>query len=298
MVHPASQNTSSFLQSPEWEEFQKSLGKKTWRVDGVLVIRHDLPGGLNYLYCPRPAGMTEKLLLEMGRVTKEEHSLFLKIDPLIEPKFKDLKSEVSDPIQPGKTVVIDLQKSAEELLRGMHEKTRYNIRLAERKSVEVSARGAGSVTHDIKSFWGLLRETAERDRFHTHPQSHYEKLLSVHSSDFSNEIFFAECKGKVIAAAIINFYKASATATYLHGASSREYRDIMAPHLLHWWITQEAKKRGFKHYDMWGIDEKRWPGVTRFKKGFGGRLVEYPDSLDIIYRKNLYWLYKLARKFL
>ena len=69
----------------------------------------------------------------------------------------------------------------------------------------------------------------------------------------------------------------------------------MAPHLLHWRIIQEAKRRGFQYYDLWGIGEKRWPGLTRFKKGFGGEMVHYPPSIEIVYRPLRYRLYRLAR---
>lgn len=296
----------SFLQSPEWEQFQSLLGRKTWRADGVLVVRHDLPGGLNYLYSPRPNTVTSNWLLVAGKIALQEKSIFLKIDPAGSGKsdfpqeVRLPKMKVSSSIQPRKTIVLDFQKSEDELLGAMHEKTRYNIRLAERKSVEVSIRGAGSRAHDIKSFWGLLKETAERDRFHTHPQSHYERLLSVYSSNFSSELFFAECNGKIIAAAMVNFYRSptsiESVATYLHGASRREYRDMMAPHLLHWRIIQEAKRRGFRYYDLWGIDEKKWPGLTRFKTGFGGEVVEYPPSADLVYRPFLYGAYCIVKQ--
>ncbi len=289
---------ASFLQSPEWEEFQKLEGRKTRRVGGILIIKHDLPAGFNYLYCPRPAGMAEKFLTDMGRVAKEEHPLFLKIDPdLLKSDFPaEVRLHAADPIQPRKTVLIDLWKSKEDLLKSMHEKTRYNIHLAERKGVSVLKYSAEERKDPSDLFFNLLKETARRDGFYTHGQEHYEKLLVIRSENFRNELFFAEYEGKVVAAAIVNFYKPSAIATYLHGASSREHKEIMAPHLVHWRIIEEAGRQGFEHYDMWGIDEKRWPGVTRFKKGFGGRVVEYPDSLDIIYRKNLYRLYRLASK--
>ncbi len=281
--------SGSFLQSAEWEEFQKAVGRKTWRADGVLIIKHDLSAELSYLYCPRPVDITEKFLLDIERVAKEEHSLFLKIDPLIDSKLKNLKFKASNSIQPKKTVILDLQKSEEELLRGMREKTRYNIRLAERHGVRISPRPP-----DV--FWDLLKETAERDEFNIHEKSYYEKLLTIKSENFSNELFFAEYQGKILATALINFYKPSGAATYLHGASSRENKEVMAPHLLHWRIIQEAKKRGFGHYDLWGIDEKKWPGVTRFKLGFGGSQVEYPEATDIIYRPFWYGFYKLVRR--
>ncbi|QQG44908.1 MAG: peptidoglycan bridge formation glycyltransferase FemA/FemB family protein [Candidatus Sungiibacteriota bacterium] len=306
----------SFLQSKEWEEFQKSVGRKTWRLGGALVIQHTLPLGFNYLYCPRPSAPTEQFFRETAKIAAREKSIFLKIDPTEQPQIiprppwaagipakKGLgtnspplprlrlasKFQTSAALQPQKSLVINLQKSEEDLLGAMYEKTRYNIRLAERHGVGVNQAGA------LEEFWKLLVETARRDKFYTHEQNYYEKLLMACSDNFSNELFFARQGRTLIAAALINFFKPSQTVTYLHGASLREHKEVMAPHLLHWRIMQDAKRRGFSFYDMWGIDEKKWPGITRFKLGFGGEVVEYPDSIDIIYGQFWYGIYKISK---
>lgn len=277
-----------FLQSTEWEKFQRALGRKVWRAGDNLIIRHDLRGGFNYLYCPRPKQASNDWLSVIEGIARDEGSVFLKIDP--QEEFLNSKFEFrnSGGLQPRKTVVLDLQRSEEKLLRGMHEKTRYNIRLSEKKGVAV---GKGS----IEDFLGMLKETTERDGFFAHSREHYEKLLGVRSENFFNELFFAKRDGEVLATAIINFYKPDGMATYLHGASRREHKEVMAPHLLHWCIIKEAKRRGFAFYDFWGIDEKRWPGLTRFKMGFGGKVVEYPRSVDIVYRPMWYHIYKFSR---
>ena len=288
----------SFLQSPEWEDFQKLEGRKTWRVDEALVIRHELPLGFNYLYCPHPESITNNQLLVIKDIAREEKSIFLKIDPLEKLQIPSSKLQIkpANSIQPRKTIAIDLQRPEEDILKSAHEKTRYNIRLAEKKGVNVLIYSTVSRPDVPELFFRLLRETAGRDKFKAHMREHYERLLSVRSENFWNELFFAEYERKIVAAAIVNFYKPALRATYLHGASSREFREIMAPHLVHWRIIQEAKKSGFKHYDMWGVDEKRWPGVTRFKKGFGGEVVEYPRSVDVVYRSMIYPLYRALRK--
>jgi len=297
----------SFLQSPEWEKFQHSLGRKTWRVfsgtssgkrqEGeVLLIRHDLPAGFNYLYCPRPAALNDRCLLEAEKIARKEKSIFLKIDPTEEISISHFRFQTARSLQPSKTILLDLSLSPRELLCAMQEKTRYNIRLAERRGVRVWT--ADARVSAFENFWRLLQETAQRGGFGIHGREHYEKLLLTRSDNFSNELFLAEYGGKVIAAALVNFYQdatSPGTATYLHGASGREHRQVMAPHFLHWSIIKEAKERGFKFYDLGGIDEKKWPGLTRFKLGFGGKRVEYPASIDLIYRPAWYWVYKLAR---
>jgi lipid II:glycine glycyltransferase (peptidoglycan interpeptide bridge formation enzyme) len=57
-----------------------------------------------------------------------------------------------------------------------------------------------------------------------------------------------------------------------------------------------ARDRGYKYYDLYGIDENKWPGVTRFKQGFGGKEIEYPGPYDMVFDKKQYWLYKMARR--
>ncbi len=293
--------SGAFLQSPEWEKFQRSLGRRTWRVQGMLLIRHDLPFGMNYLYCPRPVwggkgeGAREKFFQEAARIAHDQKSIFIKIDPVKPHQMLHTRWRVSEPLQPYRTLIMDLRKSVDELLASMHEKTRYNIGLAQRRGVTVR-KCAGDVSEeDFENFWKMLQETGTRDGFRIHRKHHYQKLLQTRSAELSNELFLAESDGVALAAAVVNFYRPDGVATYLHGASSRTHRELMAPHLLHWRIMEDASARGFLQYDLWGIDGKRWPGLTRFKQGFGGGTIAYPASMDIVYRSVWYGIYRLNK---
>lgn len=287
----------SFLQSHEWERLQKNLGRQSWRIGGHLIIQHDLPQGFNYLYAPRLAKLDEEFLQHAREIALSQKSIFLKIDPW--GTADDWKLDIqgwqfSNFIQPRKTVMLDLTKTEEGLLSSMHPKLRYNIRLAERHGVSVVKGGLHDEKFLASVFWDLLMETAERDVFHLHPKHYYEDLLAVKGDTFSNRLYFSEYHGTVLAAALVNFYHK--TATYLHGASTLIHKEVMAPHYLHWRIMQDAKKLGVTSYDLWGIDEDRWPGVTRFKLGFGGHVVEHPQSIDIIFRPNWYRAYVALKK--
>ncbi len=294
----------SFLQSAEWETFERALGRATKRVRGALVIRRDLPLGFHYWYCPRPAPLAVSFFAEAKKVTAQEGSVFLRIDPAEEIAAalgRDARAggvvRPARAVQPRETIVLDLIDSTEdELIAAMREKTRYNIRLAERRGVRVKFHVPRSTFQGLEIFWRLLQETAKRDGFQTHQKEYYEKMLEIRSDAFSNELFFAEYGGEPIAAAIVNFHRPNRTATYLHGASARNHREVMAPYLLQWRMIQEAKKRGCVAYDFWGIDEQRWPGITRFKRGFGGREIAYPQSVDIVYRSIVYAAYQIAKK--
>lgn len=291
-------NARGFLQSPEWEKLQYAMGRKTWRVDGRLLIQHRLPGGFNYLYCPRPQVVGKGFFSQVRVIVDKEGSIFMKIDPncgFIIPE--NVRCAKSDFLQPRQTVVLDLRKTEDDLLKQMHEKTRYNIRLAEKHGVEVKIFQHPSSGARADLFWDFMLKTAKRAGFSPHVKSYYEKLFRAGTeSDFSNELFLAEFQGQILAMILVNFYRPSLTATYLHGASVREHKEVMASYLLHWRAIEEAKKREFYFYDFWGIDEVKWPGVTKFKLGFGGSVVEYPRTVDIIYKPVWYKIYRLVKK--
>jgi len=91
------------------------------------------------------------------------------------------------------------------------------------------------------------------------------------------------------------------TVTYLHGVSGNEDRNVMAPYLLHWQIIREVKKMGYDSYDFWGIappqagEDHPWAGITRFKKGFGGRAISYMGAFDLVFNPLWYGAYKIAK---
>ncbi|MBI2055471.1 MAG: peptidoglycan bridge formation glycyltransferase FemA/FemB family protein [Candidatus Sungbacteria bacterium] len=289
----------SFLQSPEWQEIQERLGRITARVRSVLVIVHKLPFGLGYLYAPRPRLLDREFINEVERWGRDRGSFFLKVDP--EEPFDPaiLSGLISFPsfsLQPRAVMMVDCRKSEAEFLSAMHPKTRYNIRLAERHGVSLRRVPPDEAVSGLDSFWELAAETSKRNGFSLHSRNHYGVLLGVKSEAFENQLWLAEYRGKVLAAAIINFYRPSGLTTYLHGASSGQHREVMASYLLHWGVIKAAKQCNFARYDFGGIDEKRWPGVTRFKKGFGGVMVSFPESRDFVFRSTLYWLYYWQRR--
>ena len=299
----------SFLQSQEWVDFQKSLGRKVWEINGIIVVKHILPIRKNYLYAPRCGGdfLSKDFLDKIEKIAKEEKSIFLKAEPqkkADEKKLRKIGFKKSSSIQPTKTLILDIKKSEEYILKRMHQKTRYNIKLALKRGLKVQ--NSKLKVQNFEKFWELLQDTAKRGRFHTHLKEYYEKLLNIPGI----ELFIAKFKNKIIAVNIVLFYNKQ--AIYLHGASDYKYRNLMAPHLLQWHQILEAKKRRCEEYDFWGIDEKKWPGVTRFKKGFapnaskggrgpgpkglgGGRIINYLGAYDLVFRPMWYLIYKITR---
>ena len=292
-----------FLQSREWGEFQKTQGRDIWHIEGggwhALLLRVDLPLNMNYLYCGggpdldfTDKGALKEFLKKVDRIAKEERSTFLKIEPMISGEFSKQLTDAGfrksrKAIQPQQTTMLDLTLSEKKLLSATHKKTRYNIGLAKKHRVSVYP---SSRIEDQEIFIDLLDKTSARDRFTPHSKGYYRDLLR---QPFT-QLFLAERDGVVMAANIVLFWEGG--AVYLHGASDYTKRSYMAPYLLQWETILEAKKRGYKTYDFWGTDKKKWPGVTRFKQGFGGADIEYIGSYDYMYNRFLYAGYMLKQK--
>lgn len=310
------ENNGSFLQSWEWGEFQESLSKKVWKIGigkdseilGIVqVIQERFPLKIkSFLYVPygpcfkrdlftkARKKIIDLIFAESRKIAKRENSIFLKIEPTL-PWPKDLEG-IKDikRIQPKKTLILKLGKSADELLQNFHYKTRYNIKLSQRKGVKVriiNNRDRLSTNKYINIFYRLIQKTAKRNNFLPYEKDYYEKLLQ----NSLTELFLAEYKNKIIAANIVIFFEKR--VTYLHGGADYKYRKIMASHLLQWNQIQEAKRRGYKEYDFWGISEKDWPGLTRFKGSFRGEQLEYPRGKDFIFQEFWYKLYRSIKLF-
>jgi lipid II:glycine glycyltransferase (peptidoglycan interpeptide bridge formation enzyme) len=298
----------SFLQTKKWGEFQESLGRKVWSFDNdgirANIIEYDMPFGRNYLYIPHgpnislddiEGGLKNKItefVNYLKKISSDSGSIFVKIEPLNdsviellhEYGFRKSKKE----IQPSKTVIVNLRASEDELLSLMHHKTRYNIKIAEKNNLVFIEGG------NVEDFWKLLKQTSEKDNFSPHEKGYYEKLLSFFGNgEIRTKLYFIKQGDKLIAGMIALTY--GVTAYYLHGAMDRDHRSMMAPYMLHWEAMRLFKSQGLTFYDFWGVDSTKWPGVTRFKMGWGGNVVEYPGSFDLPISKFWYLIYNITR---
>jgi len=203
-------------------------------------------------------------------------------------------------IQPRRTVIINLAANQESILAQMKAKTRYNIRLAERRGVAVHQ----GTEKDLATFYQLLQITGQRAGFGIHTQAYYIQAWKLFAPQQSVALFLAQFEGETIAAIMV--FTWGRKAWYMYGASSNKGRRHMPNHLLQWEAMCWAKTRGCKTYDLWGIpdmdesaigtDTKQGTlstglgGLYRFKCGFGGQKVRYVGAYDRVYSKPLYRL--------
>jgi lipid II:glycine glycyltransferase (peptidoglycan interpeptide bridge formation enzyme) len=223
-------------------------------------------------------------------------------------KFRGFASIQKAPhdMQPREILVIDITKPEEQLLSEMKPKTRYNIKLSQKHnvSVKVLTNNQQLTTNNyFDKFIRLVKITAERDKITPHPESYYRKMFETIPGDIL-KLYVAEYNSKVIAANIVIHY--GDTATYLHGASDNEARNVMAPYILQWQAILDAKKAGLKRYDLGGVKltynlqptTNNWQGITRFKTSFSPVTlpIVFPGSYDIVINSFRYNLYRVLQK--
>ncbi|MBU3964605.1 peptidoglycan bridge formation glycyltransferase FemA/FemB family protein [Patescibacteria group bacterium] len=307
------ENNGSFLQSFEWGKFQQSLGKQIWRIQVIdrqivlaqaLLIEEAFPlRRKSCLYIPfgpiiRKKSLPEEqkeviasILRQIQNIAQEQGAIFLKIEPHTELILPDgLNAVIPDKrIQPQKTLILDLLQEEDEIFKNFSSKTRYNVGLAQRKGVKIKFE-----EQYRKEFYHLIKGTSERDSFTPFKEEHYKKLFEISSDDFGVKLCLADYNNKIVASYILILF--NKTAIGLHGANDWQYRSLKAANLLQWERIKMVKNLGYEKFDFWGIDEKKWQGITDFKKGFGGTGFEYPCSKDIVFQKAWYKLYSIARR--
>lgn len=313
-------NKIDFLQSEEWRKFQESTGKRTSKVSSdefwANIIEHKLPIVGKYFYIPKGpvVGIRNhetRIINELIGLAKKESAGWIRIEPADEEilakikrtlcilghKVSKIKKAPHD-MQPREILVIDIMKPEEQLLNEMKPKTRYNMRLAEKKGVKILSESRALGKQYFEEFLRLIKITCKRDGIVPHPENYYRKMVEIIPED-NLKLYAAEYQGKIIAANLVIFY--GNTATYLHGASDNEHRNVMAPYLLQWRQIQDAKKAGYTKYNFGGVktnSHSSWAGITKFKTGFSPntKTTEFPGSYDIIINSFKYKIYRFLQK--
>lgn len=313
------------LQTWEWGAVKAQTGWAAQRVvwpqagsaapraaASVLLRRlNRLPWGVAYApkgpvvdWNDRQAG--ESALAGVEAIARSRRAIFVKIDPDVAPDSAagqwlttTLRSRgwrpSAEQIQFRNTALIDLAQDEEALLAAMKPKWRYNIRLAERRGVQVRVGGVD----DLPAFYALYVETGGRDGFIVRPFEYYAATWQrfMQPADAQApwaELLLADVAGDMVAGLML--FGFGGTAWYLYGASSERQRATMPNHLLQWTAMQRARAHGCEVYDLWGAPDTltesdgMW-GVWRFKEGFGARFTAHIGAWDYPASPRLYRLY-------
>ncbi len=295
-----------FLQSWEYGDFLIANNRKVKRIhigeSYVQYVVNPLPLGQSFVYLPRAIVQSEDTTALLAYFSSEGHT-FVRAETRDECTW-NTKTIQTKNRQPKHTWLLDVTSDEESLMAQMHSKTRYNIRLADRKGVVIDQK------KDLELFWELNTVTTERNNYTSHSRSYIEKLLAQGNTYQVN----AYVENTPVASAVL--LKHEGVLIYFFGASSNEHRNVMAPYLLHFDIIKLAKELGCTQYDFWGIAppaEKGsgqescyhkycWQadhplaGVSRFKAGFGGELRSYPTAVEIPLKKLYDSFFRLVKK--
>lgn len=293
----------------------------------ALVLRRSIPAGgfaarMSVMYIPRgplldwqDPSLVRRVLDDLQQLARSQGAIFIKMDPEVvtgrgvpgspdavdEPGGLSVISELArrgwffspDQIQFRNTVWLDLTGSEEDWLARMKQKTRYNLRLAQKKGVTTRA---GSLA-DLPLLYRMYAETSVRDGFVIRDETYYRRLWSLFLQRGMAQPIIAEVGGEP-AGAVVLFHFAG-RAWYLFGMSREAHREKMPNYLLQWEAMRLAKSLGCNRYDLWGAPDEftetdsLW-GVYRFKEGLGGEVIRTLGAWDFTTRLWLYRLYTRA----
>ena len=281
------------------------------------ILRNTFAARLSILYAPKGPlldwsneVLRNRVLNDLQSFAKKQGAIFLKMDPDVvlgtgvpdgvdnitdnggQTVMSDLKRRgwgySSDQIQFKNTVLVDLSRTEEELLARMKQKTRYNIRLAEKKGLSVRV----GTSEDLPMLYKMYAETSVRDGFVIRDEGYYKTVWKIfmNSNEPTCEPLIAEVNGEPVAAIFV-FYFAS-RAYYVYGMSRDAHREKMPAYLLQWEAMKRTKAKGCSGYDLWGApdvfneSDSMW-GVYRFKEGLGGKVIRTLGAWD--YAPNRLW---------
>lgn len=280
-----------FLQSNYWKNAKQKLGQSIDEINRVNIFLKPTALGL-VGYIPR-CNLTEISKLDLER-TK---AVYTRIDPNDKKKDEDLQAikhlsqnsivKLGNPIQLPKTVVVNLSKSLSELKEQMKQKHRYNLKIAEKNTVKVTI---GSTQEDFNIFMKLYLDTLKRQAYFGRSEAYLKTIWEEALKENSAFIATAWFGKQPVASWMLLTYKD--TVYYPYGGSSEEHRNVMGTYKLVWEIIIWAKEKGYKYFDLYGIEDDQSDGFSRFKVGFvekdQSQIEEYAQTIDIVHKRFRY----------
>ncbi len=321
---------TTFLESHKRCNFQQSVGwanvKNNWTreiilaedssgkiIGSLMVLIRKIPFFGNIMYSSRGPvcdihnmEILKQLTEGVKELAKKYKAIVFRMEPDIESsdegfknvmldigyQLKDDAKNFREEIQPRYVFRLDTKnKTEEELFNNLHSKTRYNVRLAIKKGVQIKE----GTREDLKDFHKIMITTGIRDGFITRPLEYFERMYDCLGSKHMR-ILMAYYEDKPIAGVIVIIY--GNKTWYLYGASSNEHRNLMPNYLLQWEMIKIAVQNKSDIYDLRGVPgiADNSNGLYRFKKGFGAEYTEFIGELYIEFKPLRYRLYKFSEK--
>ncbi len=295
------------LQTSAWAEFRRKWGNEVLETKyGILTIHKIFtlpklswseggPFSIKVGVFEKGPAPTGQMLSDLKKIGQEKNLIFIKLEPNVIKSPKLLKLLRNFGAVPGKTVFtpttfqIDLTLSEEDLLKSFSSKTRYNIRLAEKKGVKVREDNSDKA---FERYLELTRETTSRQGFYAHSEKYHRLMWQVLKEASIAHLLTATYQNEIITTWILFVWKDF--LYYPYGASTEEHKNVMANNLMMWEAIRFGKKLGLKIFDLWGREEGK--GFTKFKEGYNPKVIEFLGTWDLVINKPLYYIYKAAEK--
>ena len=307
-------NNNHFLQSDAWKKFQESIGRKTFQETGTnwsfLAIEEKSKFDCR-LYTPYGPIFSDyaafkSALTKLKSIAKDNNIDFIRIEPtqnITEAQLTKLgfKKVTYNHLQPSDTQVVDLNLPLDKLYLQMDQPTRNRIRNYSKKGLSVHY---SYNPDDIAILISLLKKVSKRNNFRMHQENYYYKQAAALMPDHSAALYYVLYENKPIAASLV--YDSKTTRYYAHAAADDNYRKLNANTALVGQMILDAKDKGLKYFDLYGITlstdpNHPWHGFTIFKKSFGGQTVNYLGAWDLPLNKfkyNVYRFYQTTRHFI
>lgn len=283
------------LQTKAWADFRLAWGNEVLETKYGYLTLHNLPFinkkiGM-FIKGPEP---TPQMIQDLKKTAGENNLIFIKLEPNVRKSKKLVGLMKESGAVPGKTLFtpttfwVDLTRNEEELVKSFHQKTRYNIRYAERHGVQIIEDNSDSA---FETYLKLMRETVERQGFYAHSER-YHRLMWQHLRKANIAHLLVAKHGKEILTTWILF-KSKEALYYPYGAWSGKNQNLQPNSLMMWEAIKFGKKHNLKYFDLWGRELGK--GFTRFKEGFNPEIIEFLGTWDLV-TSPLYWIYIYAEK--
>jgi lipid II:glycine glycyltransferase (peptidoglycan interpeptide bridge formation enzyme) len=282
------------LQTSAWAEFRQKWGNEVVETKFGILTLHKLPFTSHKIAMfekgPAP---TKTMLTDLKKIGKERNLVFIKLEPNCVKSDKLVKLVQSEGIIAGRrlftptTFWIDLTPSEEDLMKSFSSKTRYNIRLAQKKGVTVKEDDSDKA---FERYLDLTRETVSRQGFYAHTEKYHRLMWDILKKAGIAHLLTATYQGEIITTWILFTWKNF--LYYPYGASTEKHKEVMANNLMMWGAIKFGKKMGLTTFDLWGREEGK--GFTKFKEGYNPKVIEFLGTWDLVINKPLYAVYKIA----